>query len=383
MTEVLVAILKILAGLAGLGIIVFVHELGHFIAARAVGIDVDAFSLGWGPPVLKKKIGTVEYRLGAFPVGGYCKMSGESGGYEEAWESHKAGTVLPSGGYFSAAPWRRMIVAFCGPLFNLIFAIFVFAAVWGVGFEYDTMDNRIALASEAEENTEGRVFPADIAGLRTGDRVVAIDGKPVETFSDLQRRVAVSAEKKLRFDVEREGEAGLITIIIEPELQKESGAGLIGVRQGGSVIHYKTPNYSFFGAIAKGGEEAFWMLSSTVRGIRLMFRGIDLTKSVSGPVRITWMAGEAAAEGFSKSFSSGLRLFMMILAIISIALGVTNLLPLPILDGGAIILYVIELIYRRPLHPRIYMGFQVVGVVVIAAIMIFGLFGDILYFVRG
>ncbi|GMO27305.1 MAG: RIP metalloprotease RseP [Termitinemataceae bacterium] len=378
MQETLFVILKILAGLAGLGIVVFVHELGHFLAARAMGINVEAFSLGWGKPVLKKKIGDVEYRLGIFPVGGYCKMAGDNS-YEEAWKRYKEGAPPVSGTWFSSAPWRRIITAFSGPLFNIIFAILVFSVVWGIGFEYEAMDTRIALAKETDGGTE-RIFPAEKSGLITGDRILSIDEKPVETFFDIQRIVTVSAEKKLRFEIERGGEKEPLLFIVEPELKKENGAGFIGVRPGGELIHYKTPNYSIFGAIAKGSQEAFWMLDSTLRGLRLLFRGIDLTQSVSGPARITWMAGEVAAEAFSQSIFDGLRQFAMILALISIALGVTNLLPLPVLDGGTIILFIVEQIIRRPMHPKVYSAFQTAGALVIAGLMVLALTGDIMFF---
>jgi regulator of sigma E protease len=123
------------------------------------------------------------------------------------------------------------------------------------------------------------------------------------------------------------------------------------------------------------------MLVTTVKTFRLLFRGIDLSKAISGPARITWMAGQIATEGFGQSVADGLRAFGNFIAIISIALGVTNLLPLPILDGGLIVLFLIELLRRRPLHPKFVAAFQTVGVILIAGLMIFALVGDIFYFV--
>jgi len=156
-------IVKILLGLFGLGIVVFVHELGHLICARLAGIDVEAFSIGWGRPLFKKKIKGVEYRLGMFPVGGYCKMRGENE-FKEAWENNASGIEPVQGTFFGASPWRRIVVSFAGPLFNMLFAVLVLSCIWGGGFEVQTLDSRIVLASEL--NTD-MVYPADEAGFKT------------------------------------------------------------------------------------------------------------------------------------------------------------------------------------------------------------------------
>jgi regulator of sigma E protease len=168
-------ILKILLGLVGLGVVVLIHELGHFLAARAVGIDVEAFSIGWGKPILKKKVGKVEYRLGMFPIGGYCKMSGENE-FQEAYEKKSAAITPVKGTFYGAAPLRRIVVSFAGPAFNLLFAVLVFSIIWGIGFEVNTLDNRIVLVSDI---TPGETYPADLSGLKTGDTIIDINGKPV------------------------------------------------------------------------------------------------------------------------------------------------------------------------------------------------------------
>ncbi|MDR0388650.1 MAG: site-2 protease family protein, partial [Spirochaetaceae bacterium] len=169
-------ILKIILGLAGLGVVVLVHELGHFIAARLLGIEVEAFSIGWGRPILRKKIGAVEYRIGLFPLGGYCKMKGEV--------EFQSGASAPEpsrapGSFFGAKPWRRIIVSAAGPLANVVFAALVFMLIWGAGFEIRSPDNRIVLVSEI---TPEERYPADEAGLKTGDRIVEIAGKPITNY---------------------------------------------------------------------------------------------------------------------------------------------------------------------------------------------------------
>jgi regulator of sigma E protease len=446
-------VIKILLGLTGLGIVVFIHELGHFIAARLVGIDVEAFSIGWGKPFLKKKIGAVEYRLGIFPLGGYCKMKGENE-FQEAWENRQKSVKASPGSFFSVSPLRRIIVSFMGPFFNLVFAALVLSVIWGIGFEAATLDNRIILVSDIDTGT---VNPADEAGLKTGDRILEIKGRAIENYHDIQEIITINPEEILPLKVSRDGE--LIGLTVRPGLDKSTGAGRIGVyawidpliaavaedgpaamaslragdrllkisgrdiphtmaiskileekprslelefeREGQrltaslvpaygesgeaglgiswQVIRYHTPRLSPAGALAKGLEESWKTLAVSVRSLGLLFRGIDLTQAVSGPVRITYMVGTAAAEGFSQSIGAGIRSMANFLTLISIALCIMNLLPLPILDGGMIVLFIIEGITRKPLHPRVVSVFQTVGVVLIFGLMLFAVFGDILY----
>jgi regulator of sigma E protease len=447
-------LVKIALGLIGLGIVVFVHELGHFLAARLVGIDVEAFSIGWGNPILKKKIGNVEYRLGMFPVGGYCKMRGENE-FNEAYEKHKSGVEPVKGTLFGAHPLARILVFFAGPFFNLVFAALALSVIWGIGFEIQTLGNKIVLASEYDV---GSVFPADEAGLQTGDRIIEVNGKKINYYHEVQENIAINPGKQLSVTVDRQGKP--VNILVTPDLDKSTGAGRIGVyywadpeiaglvpdgdaaiagllpgdriirvngetivntvdfmkaldvnsafttidyvrsgvenrvvipftQQGGTGlgimwprVQYRTPSLLPPAALAKGLTESWKTLVLSLKSLALLFKGIDLTQAVSGPVRITYMVGEIAAEGFGQSIGTGLRSMGEFLALISIALCVMNLLPLPILDGGLIILSIVEMIRRKPLHPRMISAFQTVGVVLIVGLMIFAIFGDIQYFVR-
>jgi regulator of sigma E protease len=452
-------IVKIILGLIGLGVVVFVHELGHFLAARLVGIDVEAFSIGWGNPIFKKKVGNVEYRLGMFPVGGYCKMRGENE-LNEAWEKHKNGVEPVKGTLYGAHPLARILVFFAGPFFNLVFAVIALSIIWGIGFEVQTLDNKIVLVSELYN---GGTYPADEVGLKTGDRIIEIDGKKINDFHDVLKNIAVNPGKQLPLTVDRQGVT--IDFLVTPELVKSTGAGMIGVTywndpvaadivpgsdaaiaglepgdriiriNGENVTHtvdvskalaaqgpgansgfaeidyvrdgvekhalvvlshsveeglgivwprlqYRTPNLSPPAALAKGMSESWNTFLISLRSLGLLFKGIDLTQAVSGPIRITMMVGDVATAGFGQSFSTGLRSMADFLALISIALCIMNLLPLPILDGGLIILTIVEMIRRKPLHPRAIGAFQTVGVVLIIGLMIFAIFGDIQYLVR-
>jgi regulator of sigma E protease len=155
------------------------------------------------------------------------------------------------------------------------------------------------------------------------------------------------------------------------------GLGIIWPR-----VQYKTPRLSPPAALAKGVSESWKTLVVSLRSLSLLFKGIELTEAVSGPVRITYMVGDIAAEGFGQSFGAGLRSLADFLALISVALCIMNLLPLPVLDGGMILLFIVEILRRKPLNPRAVNVFQTVGVVLIFGIMIFAVFGDILYLAR-
>jgi regulator of sigma E protease len=446
-------IVKIILGLLGLGIVVFFHELGHFIAARATGIEVEAFAIGWGKTIVKKKIGKVEYRLALFPIGGYCKMKGDDE-YQEAM-NNKTEIKQTPGTFYGAAPWRRIIVSFAGPFANIIFAVIVFIFMWGIGFDVHTLGNKIILVSDYETGTS---YPANAAGLKTGDEIIEVDGKSVQYSTDIQMIIATNAEKEMNMKVNRNGE--IIELSVIPSLDKATGAGLVGfyfwtdpvigsvlsgsaAEQAGlifgdkiisineistphttaiskiieakpeslnieyerngniaqteialtydetglmtklgigfQVITYRTPNLHPMQAIAKGSAEMWKTLVISVKSLGLLFRDIDLTQAVSGPVRITFMLGDVAAEGFGESFALGIRTMANFLALISISLCIMNLLPIPIVDGGMIVLFIIEWIRRKPLNSKVIHVFQTVGVVIIFSLMAFALFGDILF----
>jgi regulator of sigma E protease len=235
-------ILTIFLGVVGLGLMVFIHELGHFVAAKLAGVRVEVFSLGWGPKLVGFTRGGTSYQISWFPIGGYCKMKGEiapglAGGEGAVGAEGAAGAgALPSekGSFLSASPWRRIAIAMFGPLFNLLFAVLVFTAIWWVGFRVYSADNRIAVATDYTLDRFPEPPPATVAGLRTGDRVVAIDGRPVEKFQDILEKVTVSSGRQLLFTVEREsvespGKIETLTLALTPALDKSSGAGRVGI----------------------------------------------------------------------------------------------------------------------------------------------------------
>ena len=453
-------VVNILIGLVGLGIVVFIHELGHMLAAKAVGIEVEAFSIGWGKKLVGRTWGGTEYRISVFPVGGYCKMKGERS-YAEALENDQDTIPEEQGSFFGAAPWKRIVTLLAGPVANIILAVLILSIVWWIGFSIETYENRIVLASEYEQTASAQVAqapaadtPADRAGLQTGDRIVAINGQEIRSYSELQQVVAQNALTTLTFAVRRDGQ--MLEVPVTPRLVQETGAGYIGVypwvdpvvgnvapesaaaesglqagdrivsvgdrdiahvwefrrlleaadgtatlqisRDGTRVtlevpadvptidqgmsfqtIRVPTPDYNIFQAIGRGAAESVRILVVSVRSLRLLFQGVELTSAVAGPVRISYFIGDVATSGFQVGFGTGLRSLSNFLALLSVVLFFMNLLPIPVLDGGQIVLAGFEWIRGRTPHPRTIYRYQMVGSILVFALLFFALFGDILF----
>ena len=215
-------IITILLGLVGLGIVVLFHEFGHFLAARLLGVEVEEFSIGWGPGLASKRMGRTKYTVSVFPVGGYCRMKGENS-YRKALEEGLDEFPGEPGSYFAASPLRRILISLAGPAMNLVFAVIVYSVVMGIGYTIQTYDNRILLAS----TYDGGSYPADNAGLRDGDRILELDGKQIGSFASLQETVALLANRNVVLKVERNGEP--LVLQIQPKLDRDSGAGVLEI----------------------------------------------------------------------------------------------------------------------------------------------------------
>lgn len=456
-------LLIILEGLLGLGLMVFIHELGHFIAARAVGIQVDAFALGWGPTVLKYKGKYTEYRLAAFPIGGYCKMKGEQD-MVDALQNKTEYLEASQGSFFAAKPWKRIVVSFAGPLVNLLFAIVVLSLVWLIGYSYSSPDNRIILAADSQislnadnvslQSLNTQASPAAKAGLKSGDRIVSINGISTPNWSEIYANTVVSARQELHFKIQRADTHFDTTVV--PILDTESGRGMIGIspwvepvigqvagtaatghlqvgdriisingvpteldfqvahaikeargqmevivqRAGHNVTlqvfpeyqpdgtptlkiayalpSYHTPSLNLPQSFVRGTQETLNLVGMTAKGIALLFQGLNPLKAVQGPVRIVKIIGEVTQSGFSESFTTGLRAFFHILAFISVALFFGNLLPIPALDGGQILLFTWESITRRPLKMKLVQRYQLIGAFMVFSLLILAISGDIM-----
>ncbi len=219
-------IINILIGIIGLGIVVSIHELGHFVAAKLTGIEVEAFSLGWGKPVFRHKFKVTEFRISVFPVGGYCKMKGEEM-FQKALNSGNPEIPKDPGSLFAAHPLKRILTYIAGPGFNFIFSIISLGLIWFIGFTTYTFENRVILLSDYQETAIESLYPADIAGIQTGDRIVGINGNPVNSFYDCQNYISRNPDKPLKLELDRDG--SIIETTVTPELDKSTGTGYIGI----------------------------------------------------------------------------------------------------------------------------------------------------------
>lgn len=336
-----------------LGVLIFVHELGHFLFAKWGGVGVEKFSLGFGPRLFGKKVGETDYILSAIPLGGYVKLMGDDPS-EESSDPEKSFSQKPVG--------TRLKVVVAGPLFNLFFAVFVFFVVYMVGVP--------VLTSKIGDLKAGA--PAQNAGLQKGDRIVAIEGQKVSRWEQMTKIVHDSAHKKLTFAIEREGKTFAITITPESQTIKnifgeDTKVGLIGVMASEETITQRfSPPVAFVKGLWKTGE----IISLTVLSIMKIIQRVVPAQTIGGPILIFKMAGEQAALGL-------LNLAFFV-ALLSINLGILNLLPIPVLDGGHIIFFTIEAIAGKPLSVKKKEIAQQVGLALLILIMLFAFYNDLM-----
>ncbi len=343
-----------------LGILIFVHELGHFIVAKLMKVKVLKFSLGFGPKVIGRKIGETEYLISSFPLGGYVKMLGEEG-VEEIPEEEKPRA------YNYQPVWRRFLIVFSGPLFNLLFASLIFALIFMVGFP-------VLLPQVGEVMPDS---PAARVGLLKGDTITEIEGRPINRWDEMTEIIHKNPGRELLVKIKRDNQT--IQFKITPEKKEvpnifgeKKEVGLIGIKPLGAT---RIERVALHKAVINGIEKTWDISVLTVVSIIKLIQRIIPAETIGGPILIFQMAGQEAAHGPLSFFT-----FM---AIISINLGVLNLLPIPILDGGHILFLLIEAVRRKPLSEKVIMVAQRVGLAIIITLMVFAFYNDIMRLFTG
>ena len=371
--------MTIVLGILGLSFLVFFHELGHFLVARAVGVKVEAFSIGMGPVLLHKTIGQTDYRISLIPLGGYCAMKGEND-YRTALEAGLSEIHGDKDSFYGTHPFKRILIAFAGPFFNLIFAFIAFFVIATIGYTYKSAGTTVKMTDETEEYAD-LPSPAHDAGMKSGDKIISMNGQPMGDFSDIAAFTATHGGEVISVTVERDGKT--LEIKVQTELDKSTGIGRLGiVSDKNSVTERHYGPYGFFPAIVEGGRQTFSMLGMTLRGIATLFKGVDITNAVSGPARITQILGSTVQDGFKEGVKIGIISTLQLLAMISLSLFLTNLLPVPVLDGGLILFALIELVARKKMHPKVLYYIQFVGIALIVGLLVLAIIGDIRYFIR-
>ena len=214
--------LNVIIGLFGLGLVVFLHEMGHLIAAKASGVTVEAFSIGWGKAVWARSYRGTEYRVSVLPLGGYCKMKGEQA-LVRAWREGASEIEPDQGDFYAATAAKRIAILLAGPVMNFLFAVLVLSIIAMIGYTIETFPPRIVLASEYGAPPS----VADEAGLRSGDTITAINGREVTTFREIQSYVGRSPNEAITITVTTEQTSRTLSMV--PSLNRRNGAGMIGV----------------------------------------------------------------------------------------------------------------------------------------------------------
>jgi regulator of sigma E protease len=337
-----------------LSILIIVHEFGHFIVARLVNVKVITFSLGFGKKLLHWRKGETEYAISAMPLGGYVKLLGESPD-EEVPEDEKERS------FTNKTPFQRFLIVFAGPFFNLVFALLIiyFSLIFN---GYGTLPAKIDRVMDG--------YPAQAAGVMAGDKVLGINGIRINDWHDLTREVAFN-KGAMRFLLQRGDrtyEAAITPVEVEEkgELGNITRRKKIGVEGPKEIVWKKEGPIS---AIPKSIKDTYTMTQTMLRGIYHMIIGDISTKEIGGPIAILQLTGTQAKRGMWSLF--------IFVAFISINLGILNLLPIPVLDGGHILFNFIEIITRRKVSEKTIDIAQKVGLTLLIMLMAFAFYNDI------
>ena len=338
-------------------VVVVVHELGHYAVARWCGVAVRVFSVGFGPVLFgwKGKSGT-HFCVSAVPLGGYVRMEGWS-----RQEVEEMPEELRDGAFANKTLWQRTLVVLAGPLANFALAILLFACLY--------VFQGAPVREQGEGVKVGEVVaasPAEQAGVRTGDRITAIDATSLRHFGDLVRMIEGSGGRLLVLEIVRDGEVRRLQI--RPRLQEE-GRYRIGVGLARPTIERLSPLPALFRASVECGR----LIREIMLAIRELIFGTRSMEELSGPVGLAKISGDAARAGASS--------FFLFTAILSVNLGLMNLFPLPVLDGGHLLLYALEFLRRKPLDEKVQQSLSVCGFVLLLALMVWVTGQDILRFV--
>ena len=346
---------SLLAFVLSLGILIFIHEFGHFLAAKIFKVKVERFSLGFGPRLLGKQVGDTDYRISALPLGGYVKMLGESADEEIPEDLQRVS--------FAHQPLRKRItIVAAGPSFNLLLAVVLYTLVFGI---FGLAKTTTHIGSVTPDS------PAATAGLQPGDKVIEVNGTPVKEWNQLSRLIQDSNGKPVQLEVLR----GDKTFTVELTPQMKETQTILGEKVRRPLIGIVASNNVIFEKI-NPLEAGYYAVSQTIGMIKLTFVvlgklmvGAISPRTLAGPIGIAEMSGEVA--------KAGPLAFLSFLALLSINLGILNFLPIPILDGGHLLFFFIEAVMGRPLSIRKRELAQQVGLFLIIALMVFVFYNDI------
>ncbi|WP_419787552.1 RIP metalloprotease RseP [Pseudodesulfovibrio sp.] len=344
-----IAIVLVLGGL------IFFHELGHFSVARIFGMGVKAFSLGFGPKLFGFVSGRTEYKISAIPLGGYVSLAGEAGEGDEDDEGFPENQL-----FFRRPAWQRMCVVAAGPIFNFLLAFLIYwfmALAQGEGILLPVAGGVMAES------------PAAAAGIKTGDRVLSIDGKPIDSWTDMVLTIRDSANKELALQVDRQGKT--LSLHVTPHIKtfkniygEEETVPVVGVMQGNELVYRPVQGSTIIFAL----ETTWYRSKMVVKGFLSIIERLVPAKSIGGPIMIAQLIHQGAQHGIFD--------VLALAAFISINLAILNLLPIPVLDGGHILFNALEMIFRRPLNEKWKAVAMRIGLLFLLSLMALAIFND-------
>ena len=356
--------ITILAFIIVLGILIFFHELGHFLMAKASGVGVLKFSLGFGPAIIRKRIGETEYQIAALPLGGYVKMLGEDPDDKDQL------THIDPKKSFSLKPLpAKAAIVFAGPFFNFLLAVFIYTAVAWVGVPY-----LLPVVGGVQKGS-----PADHAGFLQGDTVKTINRIQVSAWDEVSSTLQASAAGK-SVEIEIVRDAKVFVLHVTPVVSKSKN--LFGEEISRPMIGISSSDktgirrYGPMDGIGYGFSQCYRIIELTGIAFGKMIKGaISVKESLGGPILIAQVSGQ--------TFRAGLLPFVSLIAFISINLAIINLLPIPVLDGGHLLLFLIEGITGKPVEGKPREVAQQIGLFILIMLMLFAFYNDIVRIFKG
>ena len=356
-----------------LSVVVFFHELGHFLVGRWCGVKVDAFSVGFGPEIIGfvDRYGT-RWRIAALPLGGYVKFHGDANGASMPDEAAIASMpeIERKVSFFGQPVRKRAAIVAAGPIANFLLSIVIFTGIF-------YFQGKSILAPRVDTVTPGEA--ADLAGMLPGDLILSIDGQPVASWSDMQRIVQIASDQSLPIEVQRGDKT--VQLLATPRRREittpfgKNKVGVLGVGASANPQDWRVAKMGLVDSVQGATHETWFIVQRTGAYVAGLFVGTESTEQISGPIRIAEISGQVARIGFWA--------LLNLAAILSISIGLINLVPVPLLDGGHLLYYAFEALRGRPLSERAQeFGFKV-GMALVGGLMLFATFNDILNLTKG
>ncbi len=355
-----------------LSLVVFFHELGHFLIGRWCGVKVEVFSLGFGPELFgfNDRYGT-HWRVAALPLGGYVKFLGDANGTSMPDESAVAAMTSQEreASFAAQKVWKRAAIVAAGPIANFILAIAIYTGIYYVHGRPILLPTVDSVAADSA---------AEAAGFQPGDLIISINGAKVESFEEMQRIVQAASDTQLAVGVDRAGK--FIELVATPRRRDvvtpfgTTRVGVLGVQSKAKLENWHVQNYGLIDSVRLAGAETWYIIARTGSYLKGLVAGEESADQLSGPIRIAEVSGAMAKIGVAA--------LLNLAAILSISVGMLNLLPIPLLDGGHLVYYAVEAARGRAMNERTQQfGFKI-GIMLVTSLMIFATYNDILRLTR-